>query len=102
MTPVPTTAWLKLDSELADLFPDGCPIQGPLEQMGRFAGEEEGFYRCDFLRCSEEQRAGVAARVARACGGTKDEVLAHWRHEGFMPLRVRHVESVSFDGRLML
>jgi hypothetical protein len=103
MTPIPTLAHLRKDSEFAAIFPDGAPVQGPLEQMGRFAGAgEQGFYRCDFVRCTEEQRAAVAKLVARACGGTADEVLAHWRAEGFLPLRVRHVESVSFDGRLML
>jgi hypothetical protein len=102
MTPVPTTAWLRKDSPFAAIFPDGCPVQGPIESAGRFDGEVEGFYRCDFLRCTPKQRDDVAARVASASGSPIVDVLAHWQHEGFLPLRARHVESFSFDGRLML
>jgi hypothetical protein len=96
------TAWLRADSPFATVFPDGAPVQGPITAPGRFAGDTEGFYRCDFARCTDEQRAAVAEMVAKACGGTAAEALAHWQREGFMPLRERHVESVSCDGRLLL
>lgn len=98
----PTTAHLRPDSPFAPIFPDGCPVQGPIEAPGRFDGAVEGFYRCDFKRCSETQRARVVDLVVAACGGTPAEALAHWAAEGFLPLRARHVESVSFDARLML
>lgn len=102
MTPVPTLAHLRADSPFASIFPDGCPVQGPIEAAGRFDGHVEEFYRCDFARCSDEQRQRVAEIVGGRVGDVAATVLAHWQAEGFLPLRARHVESVSFDGRLLL
>ena len=101
MTRNPPTARLRPDSAFAPVFPDGCPIQSPIPEQGRFAGDVEDFYRCDFARCSEEQRQSVAELVAQACGATAAEVLAHWQSESFLPLRGRNVEGTSFDTRLL-
>lgn len=94
-------ATLRVSSPLAVIFPAGAPVDLFAAQRGSFAGVSEAFYRVSWNRCSETQRQAVADLVAAQCGGTAAEVLTDWMLRGWLPLRERHVSSVSFDARLV-
>lgn len=98
-------AHLKPECPFYPLFDGGrVPIQNILAPD---AGEMEGagvheFYRVDVAKLTGDQFEKIAATVAIQCHSRPEEVAADMKQRGFIPLRVMHVASVSWDTRVFL
>lgn len=102
-------AHLNTTSPFYRLFPDGCPIknillpQPAICEGSREDGCAEDVYMVDLDKLSEDKFNELARMVHEQCDpGTSLEVAKKEMKARGLPLRARHVSSVSTDSRFFL
>lgn len=99
-------AHLKPGSPLYSVFERGmAPLRHFMVRRGNFLNEgPEDFYELDLTQLSEAQIKTISEMMAERPGapGSAAEAEAFMRREGFLPIRARHVQSVSADMRAFI
>lgn len=98
-------AHLKPESPFYPLFSGGLvPIRNILvSRTGLMEGDGvQEYYDVDVPKLSETQRRQIATMVSQQCGGTSAEVEVDMISRGVIPLRAKHVRSVSTDSMAFL